>query len=384
MEKQTKIPKLRFHEFSDAWEKKKLKETILMIVDNRGKTPPVCNDGEIPLLEITSMGNFHIDYSKVEKFVDKTTYNTWFRKYLQKGDVLFSTVGARAGICSYYNETIVSSVAQNIIGIRFKKDYSVFMYYLLTERRNNCNIKSIQMTGAQPSIKVPQLTELHFSLPTFNEQIKIGSFINAVDDKLSELKKKKSLLEQYKKGIMQKLFSQELRLKDEKGNDFAKWEEKKIKDVLTIGSGKDYKQLKMGEVPVFGTGGLMTFVDSWLYDGDTVCIGRKGTIDKPMFYSGKIWTVDTLFYTHSFVLSVPKFIYYVFQGINWKEYNEASGVPSLSKSTIEKIAIALPSLPEQTKIANFLSAIDDKINYCGVQIEKIEGWKKGLLQKMFV
>ena len=80
----------------------------------------------------------------------------------------------------------------------------------------------------------------------------------------------------------------------------GEWEEKKLREVLTIGSGKDYKHLGVGNIPVFGTGGLMTTVDAFLYDGETVCIGRKGTIDKPMYFKGKIWTVDTLFYTHSF------------------------------------------------------------------------------------
>jgi len=190
-------------------------------------------------------------------------------------------------------------------------------------------------------------------------------------------------LEQYKKGVMQKIFSQELRFKDDDGNEFTDWEERKLGEILTIGSGRDYKHLNIGDIPVFGTGGLMAKVDNYLYDGETVCIGRKGTIDKPMYFNGKLWTVDTLFYSHSFNKSVPKFVYYVFQTINWKEHNEASGVPSLSKSTIEKLLMSIPCLAEQTKIANFLSAIDEKINHCTTQIEKTEQWKKGLLQKMF-
>ena len=83
---------------------------------------------------------------------------------------------------------------------------------------------------------------------------------------------------------------------------------KVIKDILTIGSGRDYKHLNNGDIPVYGTGGSMTKVDDFLYNGETVCIGRKGTINKPLFHSGKIWTVDTLFYTHKFVNSLPRFV----------------------------------------------------------------------------
>ena len=128
----------------------------------------------------------------------------------------------------------------------------------------------------------------------------------------------------------------------------------------------------------------MTYVSEFLYDGDSVGIGRKGTIDKPVFLQGKFWTVDTLFYTHSFYQVLPYFIYLLFQTVNWKLYNEASGVPSLSKSTIEKIKFKFPSLKEQQKIASYLSSIDKKIAQVDQQLTHTQTFKKGLLQKMFV
>lgn len=161
------------------------------------------------------------------------------------------------------------------------------------------------------------------------------------------------------------------------------WDSKLIKEILSIGSGRDYKHLKKGNIPVFGTGGLMTYVNDYLYEGETVCIGRKGTIDKPMYFNGKIWTVDTLFYTNKFKNSSPKFVYNLFQRINWKEYNEASGVPSLSKSTIEKIEINIPSLAEQTRIADFLSSVDEKLNLLKEKKSLLEDYKKGIMQKIF-
>lgn len=163
----------------------------------------------------------------------------------------------------------------------------------------------------------------------------------------------------------------------------GEWERKKLGEVLTIGSGRDYKHLGEGEIPVFGTGGLMTKVDDYLYDGETVCIGRKGTIDKPMYFDGKIWTVDTLFYTHSFINSTPKFVYNLFQRVNWKQHNEAGGVPSLSKSTIEQIELVLPTLPEQTKIASFLTVVDEKIQALKKKHSLLEQYKKGVMQRIF-
>lgn len=164
---------------------------------------------------------------------------------------------------------------------------------------------------------------------------------------------------------------------------YDKWDFRKIKEILTIGSGKDYKHLDKGNVPVFGTGGLMTMVNSFLHDGETVCIGRKGTIDKPMYFNGKIWTVDTLFYTHSYRESNPKFVFNLFQRVNWKQHNEAGGVPSLSKSTIENISLCLPTLPEQTKIASFLTAVDDKLHALKQKHALLEQYKKGVMQQLF-
>lgn len=151
-----------------------------------------------------------------------------------------------------------------------------------------------------------------------------------------------------------------------------KWKEYAIGKVLSIGNGRDYKHLHTGDIPVFGTGGYMTSVDDFLYDGESVFIGRKGTINKPLYYNGKFWTVDTLFYTHSFVNVLPKFVYCLFQTINWLKYNEASGVPSLSKATIEKIKVCIPSMDEQDKLSNLLFLLDKRIEVQNKIIEKYE------------
>lgn len=161
------------------------------------------------------------------------------------------------------------------------------------------------------------------------------------------------------------------------------WKEKKIGQVLKIGSGKDYKHLNKGDIPVFGTGGYMVSVDKSLYSGESVMIGRKGTIDKPFYFNGDFWTVDTLFYTYDFNGILPKFTETIFKKINWQKYNEASGVPSLSKATIEKIKINLPQLPEQQKIASFLGSVDEWIANLRAQHAELVSYKKGMMQKIF-
>ena len=160
------------------------------------------------------------------------------------------------------------------------------------------------------------------------------------------------------------------------------WEVRELGYLLKFGSGKDYKDLRNGEIPVYGTGGIMTYVNDFLYNGDSVGIGRKGTIDKPVFLSGRFWTVDTLFYTHDFRNVIPKFLFYKFLLIKWKEYNEASGVPSLNKNTLEKIKISVPTLEEQTAIATALSDADALISSLEKLIAKKRMIKQGAMQQL--
>ena len=159
--------------------------------------------------------------------------------------------------------------------------------------------------------------------------------------------------------------------------------EYKISDILSIGNGRDYRHLDNGNIPVFGTGGCITSANEYLYDGETTFIGRKGTINKPFYYDGKFWTVDTLFYTHSFIDVTPKFVFCLFQTINWLRYNEASGVPSLSKDTIEKIKIKIPRQSEQKKIVNLFFALDERIATQNKIIDKLESLIKGINYEIF-
>ena len=154
----------------------------------------------------------------------------------------------------------------------------------------------------------------------------------------------------------------------------------KYKDVLKIKSGKDQKQVenKNGKYPILGTGGQIGKTNSFLYDKPSVLIGRKGTINKPQYMESPFWTVDTLFYSHIYEPNIPKYLFYSFQNVNWKKYDESTGVPSLSSSTIENVECNIPSPNEQIKVANFLSLLDKKIE---LQTKKIEDLKLFKLSK---
>lgn len=161
------------------------------------------------------------------------------------------------------------------------------------------------------------------------------------------------------------------------------WSSLKYKDVLTIKYGKDHKLLNEGIYPVYGTGGIMRYADQYLHDGESILIGRKGTIDQPKYVDEKFWTVDTLFYTQIKDNSIPLFLYQHALQVNWSGLNEATGVPSLNTTSINNVDIALPPKEEQRKIASFLSAVDEKISQLTQKHQLLSQYKQGMMQKIF-
>ena len=217
------------------------------------------------------------------------------------------------------------------------------------------------------------LSKVSLDIPCMQEQKKIGELLQCIDARIATQNKIIDRLQSLIKGLTNQLLIPN-----------SNWQPTTIGQVLTINSGKDYKHLKEGNIPVYGTGGYMLSVNDYLYDGESVCIGRKGTINKPIFLTGKFWTVDTLFYTSNFNSLLPRFGYYLFKTIDWLKYNEASGVPSLSKVSIEKIHISLPSLAIQNSICRLLDSIYDKLALEESVLNNHQTQKAFILQQMFI
>ena len=264
-------------------------------------------------------------------------------------------------------------------------------YFFNSTQYHNQLLPLIQ--GAKvSSISKKALINTIIVYPSPIEQQKIADCLSSLDELIEATNRKIEALKEHKKGLMQRLFPKEgknvpeLRFPEFQGT--KEWEETKLKNLCSIGNGKDYKHLSKGDIPVYGSGGYMTSVNDFLYDGESVCIGRKGTIDRPIFITGKFWTVDTLFYTHSFFNCLPKFLYLIFQKIDWYKYNEAGGVPSLSKTTIGEINVFIPieedgGLKEQFKIVDCLFPLDELIEATSRKVEILKEHKKGLMQQLF-
>ena len=162
------------------------------------------------------------------------------------------------------------------------------------------------------------------------------------------------------------------------------WEQRKLGEVVSVCSGKDYKHLDEGNIPVYGTGGYMLSVSEALSnDSDAIGIGRKGTIDKPYILKAPFWTVDTLFYCIPHEKNDLSFVFSTFQNINWKAMDESTGVPSLSKTAINSVDVLTPSFEEQEKIGCYFSHLDRLITLHQCKYSRLCNIKRSMLERMF-
>lgn len=412
MEKKKNTPKLRFPEFTGEWEEKKIQKLIddkIIISHLDGNHGGLYPRNE----EFVSNGIPYItanDFAEGILYFDKCKFLTnerasKFRKGIAiNGDVLFAhnaTVGPTAILRTNFDYVILSTTATY-----FRCD-NINLLNLYVEKYFNTDFFVNQYTRVMAQStrnQVPISMQRTFSikLPTIGEQTKIATFLTAVDEKLTQLKKKKTLLEQYKKGVMQKLFSQELRFKDDNNQDFPDWQEKTLGEVGDIVTGKTPSTTNIDL-----WNGEIQFVTPTDINDDKYQFSTQRTIKalsktkvlpiKSIMFTciasiGKISLSIKPCITNQQINSIipykefdNEFIYYSL--LNIVDYirstQSSNTLPIINKTDFSKFVIQVPCLPEQQKIANFLSSIDEKINQCSAQIEKMEAWKKGLLQQMF-
>lgn len=160
----------------------------------------------------------------------------------------------------------------------------------------------------------------------------------------------------------------------------------KLSELLTIKNGKDYKHLSKGSVPVFGSGGYMCSVDSYLYDKPSVLLPRKGSLSNIQYYdNGKFWTVDTCFYSKvNENVAVPYYIYRYLKNLDLSGFDTGASIPSMTQKTYNSIKVLLPSLPTQRKIASILSTYDTLIENNTKRIRLLEQMAENLYKEWFV
>ncbi len=317
------------------------------------------------------------------------TYISWF-KYEESpeikifnGDILLvktgSTFGKTALVINLNEKATINP--QLVVLKNFLIDNS-YLSYVMGFKIVQDQIRSTIVGGAIPTLSQQQISNFQIPLPpTLTEQRAIATALSDVDRLLSAydqlIAKKKAI----KLGAMQELLTGKRRLEGFEGE----WEPVKLGEVLKVRHGKSQHEVsdKNGVYPILATGGQIGWANTFIYNRPSVLIGRKGTIDVPQYMDTPFWCVDTLFFTEVSDRAVPKFLFYRFCLINWYNYNEASGVPSLNASTIENIEIYFPiDKTEQGSIVSILIDMDAEITALEQQRDKYKAVKQGMMQEL--
>jgi type I restriction enzyme S subunit len=408
MRVQNNIPQLRFAGFEGEWEENELGNITKV---TSGGTPSRNNvnfwNGNIPWIT-TSLINFNI-ITAAEEYITQEAVLKSSAKLFKKGTILMAMYGqgktrgkvAVLGLDATTNQACGAIMPNE----NLDKDY---LFQNLAGRYDE--IRDLSNEGGQQNLSGGIIKEIKISFPTLPEQQKIASFLSVVDEKIQQLSRKKELLEQYKKGVMQQLFSGKLRFKYENGEDYPDWEEKKLGDLGDFYKGKGlpksditangkYKCLHYGELFTKYKESITNIISTTdVYDKPFLSIANDVLMPTSdvtpnglatasrINEDGVILGGDVLVVRQKIKAFDGLFFSYYVNQFREKVMKLVSGstVYHLYGSDMKKLEIRLPILEEQIKIANFLSNIDTKIENVNGEIGKTQLFKKGLLQKMFV
>ncbi len=394
----TLFPKLRFKEFDDDWSPYVLKDFVSF---RKGKGISKADISENGINECIRYGELYTTYGQVIDHIHSKTNVSKSECILSKaGDVIIPASGETqidiATASCVLHDDIILSGDLNILS--HEENGSWLAYYLSSAKK--LEIAQLAQGNSVVHLYSSQLKDLKINKPSKEEQTKIASFLSNVDEKISQLTKKHELLSQYKQGMMQKLFSQQIRFRADDGSEFGEWASEKISKVFTNKS-KSFNPLLNESLPCIelehlsqNTGQILGTVNSSdqqstknLFEPNSVLYGKLRPylrkFAKPQFKgvcSSEIWVLTGLKISND----------YLFQFVQSEQFTELTNIQSGSKmpradwNVIADAEIEFPCLGEQTKIANFLSSIDQKIEVVAQQIEQAKQWKKGLLQNMFI
>jgi type I restriction enzyme S subunit len=382
------VPALRFKEFSGDWEVKKLGDLCATFKSGSGITSEhIGNHGDYPVYG----GN------GLRGYTDSFTHEGFYL-----------LIGRQGALCGNINRSFGKAyISEHAIAVCANETSNTEW---LSQKLNLLNLNRLSESSAQPGLAVNKLIKLEFEVPSLPEQTKIANFLTAVDEKISLLTQKAELLSQYKKGVMQQIFKQELRFKDDDGQDFPEWEEKTLgkiadrvvrknkednKNVLTIsaqyGLINQQEYFNKSVAAKILTNYYLLHLGDFAYNKSYSNGYPMGAIKCLNRYEKGV--VSTLYICFKFKSGfINKFFEQYFEaGLQNQEIEKVAqegarnhGLLNIGLDDFFSIRLTIPSLPEQTKIANFLSAIDEKITNNKNQLDAVKQYKQGLLQQMFV
>lgn len=348
---------------------------------------PFMRDSGVKLIRNQNIKRNYFDSSSVA-FIDEDFAKSNKSKMVQRGDVVAVRTGSNIGEACVVPQEFEGALTFTTLIARPNKDV-LDSFYLATHINSDIGINEVNRLcagGGKPNLNSGELKHYKISTPPLAEQKKIAQILSTWDQAIATTERLLDLARQQKKALMQQLLTGKKRLLDKNGIRFGgEWGKATLKDLVEVIYGKSPKEVinEAGTIPIYGTGGIGGYASEFLCSEVSVLIGRKGTIDKPIYIDEPFWAIDTTFYCLSKKNINLKWFFYLISNVNLKVYSEASGVPSLSRETLNSIKLLVtPYLEEQQEIAAVLSAADQEISTLQSQLDGLKQEKKALMQQL--
>jgi type I restriction enzyme, S subunit len=389
------IPELRFPGFSGDWGRAGLTKCISSldagVSVNSGGRAAVRHENGVLKTSCVGSGHFNPIENKVVNNLDEISR---LKESVKGGTIIISRmntpqlVGANCIIKKDYPNLYLPD---RLWSAKIKTTCSVEwlgQYLLVPKTRYRLSARATGTSGSMKNLTKGDLLTLPIDIPPLSEQQKTASFLSSADEWIENLRAHKEKLEEYKKGMMQKIFSQDVRFKNDEGKDFPGWEEKVLGEVidkhsssLSAGSIKE----NLGKYKVYGASGELKSVDFFLESEPYISIVKDGAgVGRLLMCEATTSVLGTLDVLKPKVGDSLSFLYFLLSRINFNTYVTGSTIPHIYFNHYKKEKVLLPSLVEQNKISDFLSSLDNLIDSKLNQVSLAEEWKKGLMQGLFV
>lgn len=322
---------------------------VCEVFDGPHATPSPSDEGPVYLGIPSILDDGSIDYEN-SKRISWEEFPKWAKRVTpQPGDVVFS-YEANLDTYAIIPEGFVGCLGRRMAIMRPNKDkiLSRYLYYYMLSPQWKAVIASKTVLGATVNrIPIATYPDFPIAIPDLETQQRIAGALSAYDELIENNRKQIKLLEEAAQRLYKEWFV-DLKFPGHETTPIHNglpegWKRCHLRDVLEINGGKDYKQLKSGTYPVYGSGGLMCRVDSFLYEGESVLIPRKGTLNNVMYRNEAFWTVDTLFYTRVLLKNGGKYLFHAVRAFDFASMNIGAAVPSMTKTKLDGLVLTIPT-----------------------------------------
>ena len=377
------IPEVRFPEFTEEWEKQKLSNILEFEygMNAAGKE----FDGENKYIRITDIEESSRKFLQTKLVSPEGKVTEKYR--VKFGDILFARTGASTGKTYKYidNDGKIYFAGFLIRGRVDKKTSVDFIFYLTLNYKYKSWINVMSMRSGQPGINAKEYGSYEFRIPKLEEQQKIGDFFMLLDKRIEQQEQKIALLKDYKKAMMQKIFSQKIRFKDDNGNDYPDWEEKKLGKICRVKSSQLTNNVveEIGKYPVYGANSIVGYTENYEVNKYVSIVKDGAGVGRIAFINNKSSVLGTLQYLIGIEITT-EFLYVLLSNVNFKLYQTGTTIPHIYFKDYSKMIIDIPCQLEQEKISSFLFAMDLNLENQEAILNNLKEQKQGLLRKMFV